>query len=136
MDTDRVSITVFYDGSCPKCVKDRRFYERLAGQGGEQIKWFDITGQDEHLKRLSIDPLKALSELHLQFADGKILSELDAYIILMERVWLLKSLALLISLPVIRPYLANLYHQRVQKRLKESGRIYPLPFKVQDFSGN
>jgi len=123
MATDRISITVFYDGACPKCVKDRRLYEHLAGQGGEQISWFDITGQDEHLKRLSIDPLKALSELHLQLADGKILSELDAYIILMERVWLLKIIAWFISLPVIRPYLANLYHQRVQKRLKESGRI-------------
>ncbi len=123
MDTDRVSITVFYDGACSRCVKDRRFYERLAGQGGEQIRWFDITGQDEYLKRLSIDPLKALSELHLQLADGKILSELDAYIILMERVWLLKSIAWLISLPVIRSHLAKLYHQRVQKRLKASGRI-------------
>jgi len=123
MDTIRVSITVFYDGACPKCVKDRRFYERLAGQGGEQIKWFDITGQDEHLKRLTIDPLNALFELHLQLADGKILSELDAYIILMERVWLLKGVAWLISLPVIRPYLSKLYHLRVQKRLKASGRI-------------
>lgn len=123
MDTDRVYITVFYDGACSKCVKDRRFYERLAGQGGKQIRWFDITGQDEYLKRLSIDPLKALSELHLQLSDGKILSELDAYIVLMERVWILKSIAWLISLPVIRPYLAKLYHQRVQRRLKASGRI-------------
>ena len=123
MDTDRVSITVFYDGSCPKCVKDRRFYERLAGQGGEQISWFDITGQDEYLKSLAIDPLKAFSELHLQLSNGKILSELDAYIVLMERVWLLKCVAWLISLPVVRPYLSNIYHQRVQKRLKATGRI-------------
>jgi predicted DCC family thiol-disulfide oxidoreductase YuxK len=123
MGNDKACITVFYDGACPKCVKDRRFYERLAGQGGQQVKWLDITGQDEYLKGLGIDPLKALSELHIQLEDGIILFELDAYIVLMNRICLLKPLAYLISLPVIRPYLAKLYHQRVQKRLKATGRI-------------
>jgi predicted DCC family thiol-disulfide oxidoreductase YuxK len=122
MDNDKMTITVFYDGACPRCLKDRRFYERLAGQGGPQVKWLDITGQDEHLKALGIDPLKALSELHIQFEDGRILFELDAYIVLMSRIWLLKPLAYLVSLPVIRPYLAKLYHQSVQKRLKATGR--------------
>jgi hypothetical protein len=75
------------------------------------------------LKALGIDPLKALSELHIQFEDGRILFELDAYIVLMSRIWLLKPLAYLVSLPVIRPYLAKLYHQSVQKRLKATGRI-------------
>jgi predicted DCC family thiol-disulfide oxidoreductase YuxK len=123
MDNDKMSITVFYDGACPSCLKDRRFYERLAGQGGQQVKWLDITGQDEYLKALGIDPLKALSELHIQLEDGRILFELDAYIVLMSRIWLLKPLAYLVSLPVIRPYLAILYHQSVQKRLKATGRI-------------
>jgi predicted DCC family thiol-disulfide oxidoreductase YuxK len=123
MDNDKMTITVFYDGACPRCLKDRRFYERLAGQGGSQVKWLDITGQDERLKALGIDPLKALSELHIQFEDGRILFELDAYIVLMSRIWLLKPLAYLVSLPVIRPYLAKLYHQSVQKRLKATGRI-------------
>ncbi|HEY7864650.1 MAG TPA: DUF393 domain-containing protein [Psychromonas sp.] len=123
MDNDKMSITVFYDGACPNCIKDRRFYERLAGQGGQQVKWLDITGQDEYLKGLGIDPLKALSELHIQLENGMILFELDAYIVLMKRIWLLKPLAYLISLPVIRPYLAKLYHQSVLKRLKGAGRI-------------
>jgi len=120
---NKMSITVFYDGACPRCIKDRRFYERLAGLGGKQVKWLDITGQDEYLKGLGIDPLKALSELHIQLENGTILFELDAYITLMSRVWLLKPLAYLISLPVIRPYLAKLYHKSVQKRLKATGRI-------------
>lgn len=123
MSNDQLYITVFYDGACPKCIKDRRFYERLAGQNGKHVKWLDITGQDEYLKSLGIDPLKALSELHLQLSNGIILSELDAYIVLMERVWLLKCVAWLISLPVIRPCLSNYYHRRVQKRLKATGRI-------------
>ncbi len=123
MRNEQLSLTVFYDGACPRCIKDRRLYERLAGSLGKQVKWLDITGQDEYLKNLGIDPLKALSELHLQLSNGQILSELDAYIVLMERVWLLKLIAWLISLPIIRPYLSKLYHQRVQKRLKATGRL-------------
>ncbi|WOH38750.1 DCC1-like thiol-disulfide oxidoreductase family protein [Thalassotalea fonticola] len=123
MKNDKQFITVFYDADCPECVTDRRFYERLAGQGGKQVKWLDITGQDDYLKSLGIDPLKALTELHVQLANGKILSELDAYIILMNRVWLLKSVAWLISLTFIRPYLARWYHARVEKRLKATGRL-------------
>lgn len=123
MRNEQLSLTVFYDGACPRCIKDRRLYECLAGSLGKQVKWLDITDQDEYLKSLGIDPLKALSELHLQLSNGTILSELDAYIVLMERVWLLKLIAWLISLPIIRPYLSKLYHQRVQKRLKATGRL-------------
>ncbi len=123
MCSDKSVITVFYDGACASCVKDRRFYEKLAGKGGKQVHWFDITHQDDYLVALGIEPLKALIELHLQLADGRILSELDAYIVLMKRVFMLKPLAYFISLPIIRPYLARLYHQRVEKRLQASGRI-------------
>jgi len=123
MSIQQQSITVFYDGACPRCVKDRHLYERLAGYTDQQIIWFDITDQDSYLKSLSIDPRLALTELHLQLGDGRILSELDAYIVLMQRVSVLKPLAWLIALPVIRPSLAKLYHQRVMQRLKASGRI-------------
>ena len=49
--------------------------------------------------------------------------ELDAYILLMSRVWLLKPLAWLIGLPVIRPALAKLYHKWVSERLERTGRM-------------
>jgi len=123
MDKSQSYITVFYDGPCPTCVKDRRYYEHLSSKNSKYVKWLDITGQDEYLLSLGIEPLKAISELHLQLANGNILSELDAYIVLMDRVWSLKPIAWLISLPLIRPYLANVYHKRVQNRLKSTGRI-------------
>ncbi|WP_448547879.1 thiol-disulfide oxidoreductase DCC family protein [Thalassotalea fusca] len=123
MSRENENVTVFYDGACPRCVKDRRFYEKLAGQGGKNVNWLDITNQDEYLKSLGIDPYQALTELHIKLPDGRILSELDAYIVLMERVWQLKWLAWIISLPIIRPYLARKYHQKVNKRLKDAGRI-------------
>ncbi|MDD5460271.1 MAG: DUF393 domain-containing protein [Methylococcales bacterium] len=123
MSQDKARITVYYDGACPKCVKDRRNYEKLAGKAGEDICWLDITGKEEQLREIGIDPHKALTELHVKDEDQRILSEMDAYILLMSKVPLLKPLAWLIGLPLIRPLLARIYHGQVNRRLRHSGRL-------------
>lgn len=123
MSEEKPKITVFYDGACPSCIKDRENYEKLAGKNGEDVCWFDISGQDAHLRDIGIDPRKALSELHVRDEHQQIVSELDAYILLMSRVFLLKPLAWLIGLPLIRPLLSSLYHRMVNRRLKRSGRL-------------
>lgn len=118
---DKGKITVYYDGACPKCIRDRRFYEKLAGLAGEQVWWFDITGQEGRLRELGIDPEKALTELHVRDERGRVVSELDAYILLMSRVPVLKPVAWLIGLPLIRPLLARIYHWQVNRRLRKRG---------------
>jgi len=116
-------LTVYYDGACPKCIRDKESYEKLAGSSTDQVCWFDITGQDKQLRELGIDPKKALSELHVRQPNGWIVSELDAYILLMNKVPLLKPVAWLIGLPLIRPLLAKLYHWRVNCRLRRRGGV-------------
>jgi len=123
MNVEKKKITVYYDGACPSCIKDRENYEKLAGKNGEDVCWFDITEQNAHLRNIGIDPHKALSELHVRDEHQQIVSELDAYIVLMSRVSLLKPLAWLIGLPVIRPLLSSLYHRMVNRRLRKSGRL-------------
>jgi len=123
MSETREQITVYYDGACPICVRDRHQFEKMAGKRGEQVCWFDITGRDDELRELGIDPRKALTELHVRDEQGHIRSELDAYILLLGRIPLLKPLAWFIGLPVIRPLLARLYHRAVTRRLRESGRL-------------
>lgn len=115
-------ITVFYDGACPACVKDRRTYERLAG-GESGVCWFDITGREEELREWGIDPHKALTELHVSDGSGSVRSELDAYILLLGRLPRLKWLAWLIGLPFIKPLLGKLYRWTVLRRLRRTGRI-------------
>ncbi|SJM92798.1 Thiol-disulfide oxidoreductase DCC [Crenothrix polyspora] len=112
-----------YCGACPKCVRDRQNYEKLAGKTSDDVCWFDITDQDSQLRQLGIDPKKALSELHIKDAEGRILSEMDAYIVLMSKVTLLKPLAWLMQLPVIRPLLAKMYHWQVNRRLRKRGLL-------------
>ncbi len=121
LDADADKLTVYYDGACPKCRHDRETYEKLSGPLADQVCWFDITGQDDRLRDLGIDPKKALSELHVRKPNGQIVSELDAYILLMKPIALLKPLAWLISLPMIRPYIAKLYHWKVERRLEKRG---------------
>ena len=113
---------MFYDGACPRCVRDRERYEQWAGQTGAQVCWFDITGQDERLRALGIDPRRALTERHVLDEHRQIRSELDAYIRLLERVPWLKPLAWRIGRPAIRPWLARLYPRTVERRLRRSGR--------------
>ncbi|GAA0686149.1 hypothetical protein GCM10009104_09930 [Marinobacterium maritimum] len=116
-------ITVFYDGACPRCIQDRENYERLDPDANTQVEWFDITGRDKELVELGIDPRKALTELHIRTADGRILSELDAYRVLMTRIPHYRLLGWLIGLPLLRPLASRLYHWSVTRRLRKQGRL-------------
>ena len=121
-----MKIRVFYDGACPSCIKDRDNYCRLSHEN-ESLQWLDINDKNLDLSQYGIEPLKALTELHILLVhdDGseEVLSELDAYIVLMQRVWLLKPLALIIGLPGIRQILSFVYRTWVYKRLKKQGRL-------------
>ena len=123
MGAQKSRIVVYYDGSCPACIRDRQFYERLAGKGGRSVVWFDITGQEATLRERGVDPDQALQELHVEDADGRIHSEMAAYILLMERVPVLKLLAWLLSLGPIKRLVSALYHRWVQRRLAREGRL-------------
>jgi predicted DCC family thiol-disulfide oxidoreductase YuxK len=123
MTQDEGKICVYYDGACPQCLRDRQTYEKLAGKAGNKVCWVDITDQDQKLVELGIDPTKALTELHVKDENERIFSELDAYILLMSHVPVLRPVAWLIGLPLIRPLLASIYHRLVNRRLRISGRL-------------
>ena len=123
MNQDKGMITVYYDGACPSCVKDRYNYEKLSGASGKNVTWFDITGQDELLRKIGIDPQRALMELHVKNETQQILLEIDAYILLLSKKPLLRPFAWLIGLPLIRPMLSKVYHRQVNRRLRLSGRL-------------
>ena len=123
MTDEEEDLTVYYDGACPSCVRDRAFYERLAARDGKPTEWVDITGREAELCELGIDPGHALRELHVRDAEGAVHRELDAYILLMKRLPRLRWLAWIIGLPVIRPCLSWLYRHWVRNRLEQQGRM-------------
>lgn len=123
MTDSRPQLTVFYDGACPRCRADRRRYERLAGDHAAAVEWRDITGREAELDALGIAPEDALRELHVTDTAGHVHRELDAYRLLMARVPVLRPLAWLIDLPLVRPLLSWCYRALVMRRLRRSGRI-------------
>lgn len=90
-DWAKPKLTVYYDGACPRCVEDRCTYEKLVGGRGGEVHWFDITGQEERLRELGIDPYKALTELHVSDEHQRIYAELAAYVLLMGKVPIQKT---------------------------------------------
>jgi predicted DCC family thiol-disulfide oxidoreductase YuxK len=96
MKQDKARISVYYDGACPQCVKDRRNFEKLSSKQKGDIQWTDITGKESLLHSLGIDPQKALMELHVKDENQKIISEIDAYVLLMSKVPILKPLSKII----------------------------------------
>ncbi|QLC74266.1 DUF393 domain-containing protein [Pseudomonas sp. LPB0260] len=115
-------LKVYYDGACPRCVADRRRYERLA-QHDDSVEWVDITGQENQLRAAGIDPYRALTELHVEDDQGRIHRELDAYILLMRRTPRLRPLAWLLGLPGLKPLLSWCYRRWVLRRLRRQGRL-------------
>jgi len=123
MKTDKARISVYYDGACLGCIRDRQNYERLSGKTRDDVQWIDITGKETLLRAIGIDPKKALMELHVKNENDDILREIDAYILLMRRVPILKPVSIIIGLPLIRPIIAKFYHWQVNRRLRKSGRM-------------
>ena len=127
MKDTNIKVCVYYDGACPKCVRDRDTYLKLAGRGSKNVKWVDITDKEAELRALGIDPELALKQLHIKVesnsSDPVILRELDAYILLMDKTKWLKPVAWFISFPLIRPLLSKAYNYMVARRLRASGRL-------------
>ncbi|WEM45489.1 DUF393 domain-containing protein (plasmid) [Photobacterium sp. DA100] len=114
-------LTIFYDGACPSCVDDRDWFEHRVRQS-ENIDWFDITGREDELRALGIDPYLAVRELHVMNAKGEILKEMDAYILLCRQLWYLRPLAWFMGLPFVKIRLSRWYRKTVDRRLAAQGR--------------
>lgn len=106
--------------TAPARARDRARYDRWVGQAGASVCRFDITGQDERLRALGLDPRRAPTALHVA-DDRRRRSALDAYILLLDRIPWPKPLAWPIG-PWIRPWRTRLYHRTVEHRLRCSGR--------------
>ena len=114
-------IRVYYDAACPICQRDRRRYERF--RQTIPIEWCDINTQAELLKAKQIDPQKALLELHIETPDGTVTSNINAYVILLNNIPLLRPIAWLLNLNTIKNFTQHHYRKSVDKRLRQQGRF-------------
>lgn len=116
-------LVVYYDAACPRCIRDRERYERVAGRRAAGVRWVDVGAHEAQLRARDIEPREALLALHVEDADGVIHRGLDAYILLMRPVPLLRPLAVVLGLPGIKPLAERLYRRSVRRRLARQGRL-------------
>ncbi|WP_290647618.1 thiol-disulfide oxidoreductase DCC family protein [Aquisalimonas sp.] len=117
------SLKVYYDGACPRCLHDRARYERLAGAAAAAVEWVDVTGNEETLRALGVEPRDALQALHVQDDQGTMHHGIEAYILLMRPVPALKPVAWMLGIPVLKDALEWGYRRCVKRRLARQGRL-------------
>lgn len=119
--TEPPILKVYYDAVCPICRRERRRYERLAGDAAS-VEWVDVTSNADRLRQRGIDPRAALLSLHVEDPQGGLHDGIDAYILLMRRVPMLRPLAWLLGLPGLKAVLEGGYRHWVRRRLAREGR--------------
>jgi predicted DCC family thiol-disulfide oxidoreductase YuxK len=95
----RGPLKVFYDGSCPLCIREIAFYQRQAG--ASRISWIDVsrTGDDDVAPGLS--RVKAMSRFHVLDVDGELFTGGKAF----AKIWdVLPRFRLLARLFRIQPF--------------------------------
>lgn len=113
--------TVYYDGGCPRCVREMNWYRRF--DPGGQVRWVDIVGREPQLEAEGIDPRRALLELHLRYPDGRLVIGVAAFIVLWRQVPWMRPAAWLVGLPVVRPAVEAWYRWVTERRLRRTGRL-------------
>ncbi|MEA3639263.1 MAG: DUF393 domain-containing protein [Lamprobacter sp.] len=77
-------LTTFYDGGCPLCSREIAHYRKIDQE--ERIHWVDITQEADRLASAGLDLSSAMRRLHAQEADGRLLSGVDAFVAIWQRL--------------------------------------------------
>ena len=73
---------VFYDGSCPLCAREIKFYQRQTD--ANKISWVDVYSNAFENESHGLNRKIAIKRFHVVLSNGKLLSGAHAFI----RLWL------------------------------------------------
>lgn len=103
---DEKRVTVYYDGACPICTTEVRFYRAQAG--GDEIDWVNLQlAPEAELEGLNRE--KALTRLHIRDEQGRILEGVPAFAGLLERLPRLSRWGRLMGIPPFSWLMKALY---------------------------
>ncbi len=71
------AVEVFYDGSCPLCIREIGFYRRC--KGAETINWVDVSDPETADAIPDLDRQNAMARFHVRSADGNLMSGAEAF---------------------------------------------------------
>lgn len=108
--------TTFYDGGCPLCRREIEHYRKIDRAG--RIRWVDITDDGDALARAGLDLASAMRRLHAQEADGRIVTGVDAFVAIWQRLPRWRVLARLVRLFHLRRPLEWGYRHFAERRFR------------------
>lgn len=119
-------LDVIYNDTCPICSREVDMYK---GQTDSSVRYHGLSRAD--LDRFGLTRDQSAREFHVM-RDGELVSGLDAFALLWERMPRLRWLARFVRLPVVRPVADRVYrhilapalyamHRRRQARLQSQG---------------
>lgn len=92
---------VLHNGSCPVCSREIAAYRRLAARCGVPLDAADVSRDAAVLAAIGLDAEAAARRLHL-LENGRLLSGVDAFLALWERLPGWRRVARVVRLPGVR----------------------------------
>jgi predicted DCC family thiol-disulfide oxidoreductase YuxK len=89
--------TVYFDGGCPVCSREIRFYQRRPGGGA--FAWVDVTRADAASLGPGLSREAALARMHVRRADGTLVAGAAAFAELWRGTPGLRWLGRLLAIP-------------------------------------
>lgn len=114
-------IIVYYDGACPRCLREMAVYRWLDRR--DRVIWFNVVGNESELVEQGIDPEAAIKKLHIRLANGEIVKDVEAFAVLWNLIPVLRPLAWIADSGSIRTYLRKWYGRLTMRRLQRQGRL-------------
>ncbi len=99
---------VYYNGACPVCSFEINRYQELQ-EGETGIGWCDIAQDPAALASLPVSREEALKRLQVMDVHGRLLSGVDAFLLIWRQFPQLRWLAAIVGSPLIKPVAARLY---------------------------
>jgi len=105
------ALVVFFDGQCPLCTREINHYRRLDSRN--MIEWRDLHNATDKLANYALTHEQAMSELqavvHASPGSFKVVSGVDAFLEIWERIERYRWLARIISIGPIKQFTGRLY---------------------------
>ncbi|MEP3045444.1 MAG: DUF393 domain-containing protein [Roseibium sp.] len=110
-------ISVFYDGKCGLCSREIAFFKKRTPK--TPIMWFDIARHPEQLEGTGLSQSDALMFMRVRDANGRMHSEVDAFIAMWGQFSGWSLIARLLSLPGVHTLAGRLYRKFAQYRFSK-----------------
>lgn len=97
--TKTAKLTVFFDGSCPLCVREIGFYRRRTALS--PIDWVDVSTADPEGRDIPLSQCDAMKRFHVMREDGALLSGAAAFAELWKRYPGFRLIGRIVAVPAI-----------------------------------